>query len=89
MSGYQVHGIESLRARVILAQKKIARAAFDTALTIYGETGNEQIGTLIGITEDAVFYSPEPNWSPHRSDAFDDLRFIPWEVIREILGGRQ
>jgi len=88
MTGYAIHDPGSLPGQIVLARRKLTAQQLSSALTLWSQT-HERIGTFIGITDDAVFYSCDENWNPRQPGAFDDLRFIPWAVIDEVLRGLQ
>lgn len=83
---YEVFSFGSPTAAVIMALQKLTMDHIDTALKLYTEQEAVRIGTVIGITNDGLFFSATENWNPSLPNAFDGIGMTPWVQIHELLG---
>ena len=85
--GYIVYPVDSPAGAAALAARKISPADLSRAIELYRRTEQVRIGTLIGINDDGVFFSPREGWRPDLPDAFaEPLGNIPWVHVLELLG---
>jgi len=83
--GMQVHHIRSVEGQVTLTLQKLTPETLAQAIVAYQKAENIKIGTSIGVNEQGYFFSDDLDWHPAKPGAFDNLNFIPWVHIHELL----
>lgn len=83
--GYQVHGIGSSTAALILYDKGVSREELERAAKLFAEDQDYTIAKTIGITDDAFWFADRDDWSLE-VDRGEGIGFIPWIAIYWKLG---
>lgn len=83
---YQLCAAGSPREAVTLALQKLTKDKVNKALQLYERSESATIGTILGISDDGVFFTSVQDWTPEMKDAFADVSIIPWIYIHELLG---
>lgn len=84
--GYPIYAFGTPRSAVILALQKLNKDQIDKAIGLYKEKNTLHVGTVLGVSDDGVFFSEADNWHPEMEDAFGQIGMAPWVQVHELLG---